>query len=267
MENEQSLDDILSETAPEIPAPAEPSLEESTGKADPPSDRVRDDKGRFAKKEDETGAVAEPAQAATAEAPPITSDQLPKEDFVALKDERRKRQELERRLQAMEQQLRQPQAKQQPPVDFWEDPQSFMDTRLNQLGETLLQQWEQRQRAQRIDAAEQAAKAKYADYDDAFAAFESAVQANPRLAVEMSQAADPAEYAYSKGKAALVLNTVGSLEAYEAQLRAKWEAEVKAAVPTPQVTLPSTTAADGSVGARTGPEWAGPTPLTQILGK
>lgn len=266
----ENLETILNSEPEAIEeAQAEPIVDAPSDKVDPPSERLRDDRGRFAKK-DETGVeTPEPQKAETPEPVPPTeqSPGLPKEEYTALKAERQKRQELERRLEQMERSLRQPAPPpQQQAVDFWDDPQSFMDQRMTQLGEELFQRFEQRQVAQRIDQSEAAAKAKYADYDEALMAFEQAVHANPRLAAEMAQSPDPGEFAYSRGKTAVTLNQVGSLDALKAQLRAEWEAEVKAAVPTLKPNLPSTTAADGSVGGRSGPEWSGPKPLAQILG-
>jgi hypothetical protein len=250
-------------------AQPEPIVDAPSDKVDPPSDRLRDDKGRFTKK-DETGVEnqPDPAPAAPAEVPP-TSQGLPKEEYTALKAVRDENKELKREMEALRRQVyAQPQPQQhQPSVDLWDDPQGFMREHFARFGEDLMQRFEQRQTAQRLDASERAAKAKYADYDEAFVAFESAVRNDPRLAVEMAQAADPGEFAYQKGKTALTLQNVGSLEAYEAQLRAKWEAEAKAMIqPTPKPILPSTTAADGSVGGRSGPEWSGPTPLKDVLG-
>lgn len=257
----ESIDQILSEQ-PEPIAEPEAITDPPSEIADPPSDRLRDDKGRFAPKE--TGVTEQPQAASPEPAPPAEPvDQLPKEEYSALKDERRKRQELERRLQMMEQQLSAPR-QQQPPVDFWDNPQSFMDERLNQLGSQLLEQWDQRQKVERLNISEQAAKGKYTDWDEAYEAFAQAVHANPRLAHEMAQALDPGEFAYRKGKTALEIQKVGSVEELRAQIRAELEAEARKVIqPTHQ--LPSTTAADGSVGGRAGPEWGGPQPLSQII--
>lgn len=257
---DKTIDDILNEA--EAPIEPEAITDPPSDKVDPPSQRLRDEHGRFAKQE--TGVEAEAPKEPTQEpAPPAEPvNQLPKEDFAALKDERRKRQELERRLLAIEQQHSAPRP-QQPPADFWDDPQAFMDSRLNQLGETLLQQWEQRQQVQRLNTSEQAAKANHPDYDEAYEAFAQAVQANPMLAHEMAQALDPGEFAYRKGKTALEIQKVGSVDELRAQIRKEVEAEARAAMPTPQ--FPATTAADGSVGGRTGPEWEGPKPLSQLL--
>jgi hypothetical protein len=270
----EGIGDFLKDEQPseanETPV-TEPNPEAATAEpvAEEPKGPSRDEKGRFAPKE--TG--VEPAQQDPV--PPTEPvNQLPPHEYAALKDERRKRQEAEARAAAIEAHYaqlarqQQVQAPQQPAVDFWDDPQAFMDSRMAQLGETMLQQWEQRQQAQRLDASEQAARAKYPDYDEAFVAFEQAVQANPRLAFELAQQSDPGEFAYSKGKAALAIQSVGSLDALKAQIRAELEAEAKAAFnPAPKPVLPSTTAGDTSVGARSGPAWAGPAPIGDILRK
>lgn len=258
---DKTIDDILKTDEPTAEVTEQETIvDPPSDKVDPPSQRLRDEHGRFVKQE--TGVETPAAEPAAEPAPPAEPvNQLPKEDFAALKDERRKRQELERRLMAMEQQLTV--KPQQPPADFWDDPQAFMDSRLNQLGETLLQQWEQRQQVQRLNTSEQAAKANHPDYDEAYEAFAQAVQANPMLAHEMAQALDPGEFAYRKGKTALEIQKVGSVDELRAQIRKEVEAEARAAMPTPQ--FPATTAADGSVGGRTGPEWEGPKPLSQLL--
>ena len=272
----KSFDVILGDEQPsevnDTPA-TEPNPEAAV--ADPvteqPEGPRRDEHGRFAPKEP-TGVEQEPS--APVQVPPTEqpSGQLPRDVYEPLKAVREENRELKREMEAMRRQFYaqpapQPQP-QQPPVDFWDDPQSFMDTRMNQLGQTLLQQWEQRETAKRLDQSEQAARSKYQDYDDAFAAFEQSVQANPRLAMELAQAADPGEFAYSKGKAALAIQSVGSLDALKAQIRAELEAEAKAAFqPAARPVLPSTTAGDTSVGSRGGPAWAGPTAIGDILRK
>lgn len=266
MESE-SLNEILS-NEPEAETPAQLS---ETGEAtnpivDPPSGVLRDERGRFAPKE--TGVEAAPAATATSEAPPAPpSGQLPQEEYSALRAVRDENKELKRQIAAIQRQMTQPAPQPAPtPVDFWDDPQSFMDSRMNQLGQTLLQQWEQRETVRRLDASEKTARAKYTDYDEAFEAFEQAVQTNPQLAAQLAQADDPGEFAYRKGKTAIEIQRVGSIDELKAQIRAELEAEARAAIGgQPRPVLPSTTAGDGSVGARSGPEWAGPKPLGQIL--
>lgn len=261
----ENLEEILnSEPAHEVQEqPAEP-LHEPSGKVDPPSGRLRDEHGRFAK---ETGVEPEaaPAEPAQMEAPPAPASQLPRDVYEPLKAIRDENKELKAQLAAIQQRLEAPQPQpKQPPVDFWDDPQSFMEKRFSGFGEELLQQFEQRQTARRLDASEQAAKVKYADYSEAFSAFEQAVQLNPRLAQELALAPDPGEFAYARGKTAIEIQKVGSIDELKKQIRAELEAEARAVI-QPKPTLPSTTAADGSVGGRAGPEWVGPQPLSQII--
>lgn len=254
-----SIDDILGGVEPEVVTPE--VAEEPDAKPEP----LRGPDGKFAKKE-ETGVSEPEVQPEAVPVPPTEpTNQLPREEYSVLRAVRDENKELKRQIAEIQRQMSQPQ---QPQVeyDFWENPQQYLQSQFSQFGEKLFNQFEQRQQAQRIDASEAAARAKYGDFDEALIAFENAVQANPRLAVEMAQAPDPAEYAYSKGKTALAINTVGSIDQLKAQIRAELEAELKATVPGVKPILPSTTAADGSVAGRGSPQWAGPTSINDILG-
>jgi len=261
-----SLDDILNGTEPEAVATPEPEQQAAEPQPEPDNGQPRGPDGKFLPKE--TGVEQPQAAAPAAEPVPPTGQQgLPPEEFKALKEERRKRQELERQIADMQQQFA---ARQQAPSEqvpeFWENPDAAMQARLEQFGSTLMQRWQQQQQAERIDASEQQARSKYADYDDAFHAFRQAVQANPMLAQEMARSNDPAEYAYRKGRTALELERVGSIDELLKAERQKWEAEARQAVqPAPAMSFPSSTVTERSVGGRTGPAWAGPTPLNDIL--
>lgn len=216
-------------------------------------ERPRDEKGRFAPKED-TGEA--PAQEQTG-APPAP-DHVPR---AALQDERRKRQELEARLQMLEQQSRQPQQPQEMP-DFWENPNAVISNQVDQAVSQALQRWQVQQLQEKADMAEAAARAKYQDYDDAFAKFREQIEVNPSLIQQMRQANDPAEFAYQRGKQAIDMADPDTYRAkIEAEVRAKLEAEMLA---RPQ-SLPQTTAGLRSVAGRGGPEWTGPTDLKSIL--
>jgi hypothetical protein len=268
---DKSIDDILNDTE-SVEETAEVTEEVAEQPTEQSDGRERDEKGRFKSKE-ETGVENEPQPEVVVEPVPPTepSNQLPPAEYAALRDERRKRQEAEQRAAAIEahyaQLARQQQAQQpqQPRPEFWDNPEQYLQSEFAHFGERLIQQMEQKQQIERINASEQAAKSKYADYSDAYQAFEQAVQLNPRLAYELAQAPDPGEFAYSKGKTALAIQNTGSIDALRAQIRAEIEAEARAAFNPAPVRLPSTTAADGSVGARTGPAWSGPTPIDDIL--
>jgi hypothetical protein len=266
---ERSIDELLSDE------PAEPTTEAAPQEATEPTpepeaqaeDRPRDpETGQFLPKQ--TGVEEGQAQP-VAEAVPPAADQLPAHEFAALKDERRKRQALEQqiadlnaRFVASQQRPVQPEA----PVDFWDNPQGVIATQVQQAVTQALQAEKQQQTMARINESEVKAKATYADYDDAFRAFQQAATANHSLIQQMTAASDPAEFAYKKGKTALDLERVGSIDELLANAKAQWEQEARAAMPVPTAALPSTTATDGSVGGRTGPAWAGPVPLDQLLG-
>lgn len=192
----------------------------------------RDEHGKFAPKE--TGVKEEG---------PPPSESVP---VKALQDERRKRQELEQQIALLQQQAQQPQP-QQPP-EFWSNPDGALDARLEQFGSKLIQQFQQQQRIERINASEAEARVKYADYGDAFSAFQQAAQMNPTLIQRMQMAENPAEFAYQTGKRSMELEKVGSLDELLKAERAKWEAEVKAAAPRP--SFPVSTVQDGSAAAR-----------------
>lgn len=260
---DKSIDELLSGNSEPVAAVEE--VTEAVELQPETTGQPRDEHGRFASKEETGVETPEPQAAPEPVVPTEQANPIPQEEYSALKAERRKRQELENRLQAMEQRLQAKPANLTPEeeIDFWENPQAFMAKMTGNLRTQILSDLRQEQQIERLNQSEATARQKHADYEDAFAAFQQAVQLNPRLAQELSRSEDPGEFAYSKGKAALALEQYGSIDALLAAERAKWEAETRAYTPT--VTLPSTTAADGSVGSRSGPEWGGPTPLTDIL--
>jgi hypothetical protein len=220
-------------------------------------ERERGPDGKFVSK-DQGDKPAEEA----ASAPPA-----PEESNVpvkALQEERRKRQELEQQVAAMQAQFAKPKPPEAPPA-FWDDPDRALEARMEQFGTQIIQRFQQQQTMERINASETVAKGKYADYDDAFRAFQQAASANPSLIQRMTAASDPAEFAYKTGKTAIDLEKVGSMDELLAQKRAEWEAEVRAAAPQPKQTFPASTVSDGSVASRGGPVWSGPTQDRDIL--
>jgi hypothetical protein len=262
---DRSIDDRLND---EPAAPEAVQQEAQTEAAEPETiGQPRDESGRFASKE-ETGAET-PQATAEPVSPTEQKAELRPEEHPALIGERRRRQEAEARaaelearwLQMQQQQKAQPEA----PVDFWDNPQGAIATQVQQAVMQALQAEKQQQTMARINESEVKAKATYADYDDAFRAFQQAAQANPSLIQQMTSAGDPAEFAYKKGKTALDLERVGSIDELLANAKAQWEQEARAAMPAPTATLPSTTATDGSVGGRGGPAWAGPKSLEEHL--
>lgn len=246
-------EELAMDSSPEEEITDAPTLEQEPSEV---LDRPRDGQGRFAPKE--TG-EAEPQGP---EATPATENPIPEPEFKGYLTEKRKRQELEQQVAAMQAQLA---ARPTPeaPTDFFENPDAFLASKLDQFGTSLMQRFQQQQQVDRLNASEAAAKAKYADYDDAFHAFRQAVQSNPALSAQMTSSPDPADFAYRTGKRALDLERVGSFDELVKAEREKWEAEMKAAMPAR--TFPASTASDGSVAGRGGPVWAGPIADRDIL--
>lgn len=261
----KGIDELLSEPV-EYPSDIEPEVIETL---EAPEAQPRGPDGKFAPRQ--TGVEepqAETPEEPTAAAPPA-ADQLPREVYEPLKAVRNENRELKAQIEALQRQFasvqQAPQQPQEMPPAFWDDPDRAIEARVAQAAEMAIQRYQQQQTMERINASEAAAKVKHADYDDAFRAFQQAAQANPTLIQQMTSASDPAEFAYSKGKTALQLEQVGSIDELLKAERAKWEAEAKAAIQQPAQTFPQTTATDGSVAARSGPAWSGATPIGDLL--
>lgn len=263
----KGIDELLNGTPVDEPIEDIAPEPEVTEAPEPETDgQPRTPDGKFAPKQ--TGVEEPKAETPEAEAVPPTADQLPRDVYEPLKAVRNENRELKQQIEALQQQFARQQASQmqpEPTVDFWENPNEAMARSAREAAQAAIREYQQAQQVERLNASEARAKAAHTDYDDAFRAFQQAVQANPSLAQQMTMAEDPAEFAYSKGKAAMTLQQVGSIDELIKAERAKWEAEVKAAIPAPAQTFPATTAADGSVGARNGPAWSGPASIDQLL--
>jgi hypothetical protein len=265
---ERSIDELLSGEPAEAPvAEAQETVNEQAAEPEAQADdRPRDEHGRFLPKE-ASGVEEQQAQPVAEAAPPAAQSGLPPAEYAALKDERRKRQELEQQVAALnarfEATQRQP-VQQEPEVEFWDNPKGAIASEVQRAVQQVFQAQQQQQTMERINASETAAKGKYADYDDAFRAFQQAASANPSLIQQMTAAGDPADFAYRTGKRSIDLEKLGGLDELIASERAKWEQEARAAMPVPH-SLPSTTATDGSVGGRAGPAWGGPPTIDDIL--
>lgn len=265
MMTEDNLDDFLNGSneaeaveAVETPEPAAES---------PP----RDEHGRFAPKGEQPPAVepsASPAPERAAE-PPL--------EHPALLGERRRRQEAEARLTALEARIAQPQAPQPPAQqaqapDPWEDPHGYAEWVASQAVERAVGQvqgiGQQFAGATRFDVSEMIARSKFDDYDDKLSVFTDLVQANPALAARLNQEADPAGFAYRYAKNHQEVQQLGSLDlsAIEASIRAKVEAEYAARAPSPAPTIPTTLADSQSARTSAGAPQSPPS-LADILSR
>lgn len=204
--------------------PLEPTTEDTTEQPEtigPP----RDESGRFAPKQ-ETG--VEP-QESVATVPPTG---LPQEEYKAVREEREKRQALERELQALKAQ----QAPPAPPPSLWEDEEGALQhNRQEAVSEASFNA--------RLDMSEMLASQAHEDFDAMKAKFVEMMALNPTLQQQALAARHPWEHAYQTAKNAARFEEIGAtnVSELEAKLREQIKAEMMAqATPTP--VLPSSLA-------------------------
>lgn len=265
----------VQQTAPEgQPEPqAAPQTPPETGD-EPKAEQPRDERGKFAPKQNA--------------APP--AEKNPEEGRIAaVKAEREKRQALERELTELRAKLAAPpaqpvqQAPQQPPAQpqvplsdlMFQDPERFVAALQQRQEEQLL--------ATRIATSEAMAR-QQPDYDAAEQALtayaQSSQQAAAEVAAKLRSHPAPAMWAYQAGKHLLsqhrwqpIMQQHSDPEAFiaaevERRLQeklAEQQAARPAAAPAPR--LPTSLASATSVAPRSGPGWAGPTPLTNVFGR
>lgn len=259
-----SLDTIFNDTNEQPAAEAAPVVE--TPQEQPEAEaRPRNPDGTFASK-GETASLEEPG---ASPAPEIITE--PTLEHPALIGERRRRQEAERERDELRQALAKnpPQQQTQPqaegPPDRWEDPEGYDEWLINQATERAASTAEQRFQQRLLDSSEQIARSKYADFDDKLGKFQELAGMNPRLVQQMLTAPDPAQFAYDYATKATQVEQYGTvdLDALRAKLREEIMAEETAKLPRP--TIPNSLANERNVGTRSGPAWAGPKSLADIL--
>lgn len=197
-------DDAKAETeTPEDPEPEKPDAETET--VEKPEDGKPEE---------------DPDEPEKPEAPTAPDD--PKEEHVplaALKAEREKRQNYERRLREIEQQLEK-QKEQEPKPEIWEDPDGFVAQRVQQV--------EQQMNARLYGALEAAAREAHPDYDEVFSVVEEEAKTNPAIRREVFESPNPAMAAYRLGKRLQEFKQMQDPEAYKAKLKAELKAELQA---------------------------------------
>lgn len=202
MEPETNLSDILNETGPEpdlnpteaVTEEAEAqqeSAEAETVEAEPAEQTAETETG-----EKEPDGTPPPADEKTDTTVPI----------AAMHDERRKRQDLERRVAELQQQQTQA-----PVPDVLEDPEAFTAYQDNKRQAERLQD--------RIAMSEQLIRSQVGeeDYNTAELAFADEVINNPALAVELRTHPNPAKFAYDVGKAVLDRQEIGDPREFAAK--------------------------------------------------
>lgn len=231
----------------------------------------RDDKGRFTRSEPPSETPAPVAESQAAPTPPAEPVAVPpamerQPDLVpsaALLDERRKRQQYEakvREYEAMEAQ-RQQEALRKPVTDedFYSSPTEFVRQQTEATRQALEREFTDRW----FNAMESIARSRHPDYDQMREYFIERAQTDPAIAAGIRNAADPADYAYQTAKKLKALEEVGDLDTYRSRIEKEIRAQVEAELRKPPAP-PQSLNAEASP-ATSGNEWAGPTPIGQIL--
>lgn len=216
---------------------------------------ARDEQGRFAPRQ--TG--DEPH--VTAEATP--ANPIPEDQFKGYLTEKRKRQELEEKLATLEQQfqsLQQPKEQPAPPPSIWDDEQGWQQHFGQQVSQFATFN-------AKLEMSEMLTRKAHEDFDAMKTAFVEMAQQNPALAQQALADPDPWEKAYRIAKNAATMAELGAtdIETLRAKIREELLAEQQAQPPAPQVQVPPSLTGERNVGTRTGPAWAGPKSLSELL--
>jgi len=229
--------------------------------------RARDDGGRFAKEEQkEEAAPEEPKVEVKAEEPKAEVKVEPKQEMsekeraflAAVQEERRKRQDLERRLAEVEK------VKPAEEKTFWDDPEGHLKSFEQKLENERIQT--------KLQTAEAIARSKYPDFEENVTYFVEALQSTPGLHAQWLQSHDPGEFAYRLGKITKDVRSAGSIDALVEKIRKEEREKVHAEYKKKQDEIekqrqdltPSLSDVRGAA-RRTQPVFSGPTPLDSIL--
>ena len=244
----KSLDEILGDEETVV-APVEQAIEAKQPEVEhpqaPPA-QPRDESGKFAPKE-----------------PAEKPDQLPQEDYKAVKEWRTKAQTLEGQLAELSQQMEQlknPPQPPAPPPSVWEDEQGAFQ----HFGQQVVSQATLNAR---LDMSEMMMRQANPDFEDMKQVFISLMKDNPVLQQQALSDPHPWNKAYQIAKNHKTMQELGATDvaSLEAKLREKIQAELAASVPVTKPTLPPTLTGERNVGQRTGPAWGGPKTLEEIL--
>lgn len=255
--SETSLEDMLSDKdLPEATETEEAEETKGTGETEETAETETDKETETEETEDKKDdSTPESKASETTEEGPWTKK--------AVLDERRKRQELEQRLRDLESK-KEP----EPAPDWWADPEKAAQHQSQQIEARLYQQ--------KVELSQEFMRSQHEDYDDMEARFMEMAQENPALRTELQKSANPARFAYETARKAAEYDAMKDVDSYkakleadvrkdvEAKLRQEIEAEQKKKADKEAAIDPSL-ASTSSKGGLKSDDYAGPTPLDEIL--
>lgn len=290
-----SLDEILNGTEPPVAAKEDPAPEVKDEPAQAAAPETPETPAT------ETPETPEQQTAETPEAAPEKPDEPEKpaesqkmvpqaalhETREQLKKARQQNEELTGLFKKLEPHLTQPEKPEGPkPKDFYDDPQASVTEQVTSLRD------ETKRLIQGVflGMSEAQARRRYDDYEPTIQQFATMTKKNRALLGQMLQQPDPGEWAYQMAKRHEAMEALGdpvtARERLKAELRAELEteqaeeaaqvvAEAEAhgqvfGTDTPDApavpALPKSLAKTRNAGARKGPAWSGPRPLSEIVG-
>jgi hypothetical protein len=187
---------------------------------------------------DESEVETEPSEAETGEkeqaevSPTEEEDEEKPVPYKAMKAERTKRQEREKRIAELEAALEkankaapqaQPERHQAPPEPektFWEDPDAFINSRVSRA--------EQANQVRFLVAIEDQMREAHPDYDEVIEKVKAYGQQNPAALHQVMTAPNPAKAGYQLGKKLIEHEQMQDPEKYREKLRAEILAELEA---------------------------------------
>lgn len=254
--NDTVSEDRATGGQPEADTPASDVAE--TGDNATEAETTRDERGRFKAKEGEA-------------APPAAETEPPHVPIAALRDERTKRQALERQIAEMSAKLAEFQANPQPAAQAAPQPQPIPNPAEDPQG--YHRAIEERVLNERLNISEMLARQAHPDMDDALAIFQDEAKKSPALSQQIFAHQHPWEWVYQEAQRIKARREIGDDPAayrakLEAEIRAQLAAEQGSAKPaeTPSTEpLPTSLASVRGVGTRTSDASAAPPSLSEIV--
>ena len=220
--------------------------------SEPVNEPVRDEQGRFAPKGVDDGV------------PPAPADKLPQDEFKALKEERTKRQNLEREMAELRQAFEAAKSPPPPPPSIWEDEQGWQQNFGNEVVSTAVQQATVNAK---LDMSEMLARQANPDFDEMKAEFLALAEQSPQLAQQALADPHPWDRAYKIAKTQRTMTELGTtdIDSLKAKIREELMAEMGTQAAPIAPAMPPSLSGERSVASRGGPAWAGPKTLNDLL--
>lgn len=228
------------------------------------SETVAEIRASLPEPEQETGVTPEEPEAPEpeVEAGPPPADDARKGLEAGIAAERKKRQEIEAQLEQLRREVTaKPKEPEAPPPSMWEDDQAWQQHFGGQVVSAAVTQASYQNK---LSTSEFYARKNIDGFDKEWEPLNKWLSDNPSLAQQAAGDYDPWGYAFRAYKNQQTMQELGAtdIEQLKAQIREQIMAEQQASAP---VAMPLSLSTKRSVSGRTGPAWAGPKPLKDLL--